>query len=89
MRAVASCDINGQEEVLWGTFAHPVHCLCKKLEEEVVGGAQEEPSHSPSEEGVADGRGLDRKLLGFAALVFVSVMVFAVAVLLGQNALQQ
>ena len=91
VRGVASCDINGREELLWGTFAHPVYCLCKKLEEEIVGGAQEEPSPSPSlpAEGVADGWGLDRKLLGLSALMFVSLLVFALAFLIGQYVLQQ
>ena len=85
---MATCDINDREELLWGTFSQPVHCLCKKLEKEVVREADEELSPSPPlpEEDVSDELDPKKRVLGFVALVFLSLLVLALAFLMGQYA---
>ena len=80
MRGSISCEVNGREEVVWGSYCQTVECVCQR---------EEEVEETPSEGGtVAPEKRvwLSGHQLGVLVFLLLSLLTVMFALLLGQYA---
>lgn len=82
VRGAITCEVNGREEVVWGSYCRTVECVCRREEEEKV-----EETKSTVGTPVPEKRTLlSGRQLGMLVFLLLSLLTVVLALLLGQYA---